>query len=263
MAAPAGSGAVEAYSKTKTRKPAPGVYVKDFVPKASDRTMDEAALRDVASVKNTLEAAKHTDPFKSTAPRELPPGTYGGRKSRRRGGAMIKSIPELIRDLEVPGVDRSTLENALSDLKANDNRHLASYAEGLEENLREPLQAGEDMDGRVRDIVRRIHGMLRMYGRGRRRKTTRRRGGALTKPLPQLLEDLNRDPSKATLENVISDFKTSNIRHLEGRGARLEAQLREGRNRLDYLVQLAKEDIEDILGGRAGGRRRKTTRRRK
>jgi len=84
MAAPAGSGAVEAYSKTKTRKPAPGVYVKDFVPKASDRTMDEAALRDVASVKNTLEAAKHTDPFKSTAPRELPSGTYGGRKTRRR-----------------------------------------------------------------------------------------------------------------------------------------------------------------------------------
>ncbi len=175
MAAAAGSGAVEAYSKTKSRKPAPGVYVKDFVPKTSPRVMDETALRDVASVKNTLEAAKHTDPFKSTAPRELPPGTYGGRKSRRR----------------------------------------------------------------------------------------KRRGGALTKPLPQLLEDLNRDPSKATLENVISDFKTSNIRYLEDRGARLEAQVREGRARLDYLVQLAKEDIEAILGGRAGGRRRKTTRRRK
>jgi hypothetical protein len=89
MAAPAGSGAVEAYSKTKSRKPAPGVYVKDFVPKTSPRVMDEAALRDIASVKNTLEAAKHTDPFKSTTARELPPGTYGGRKhrkTRRRGG---------------------------------------------------------------------------------------------------------------------------------------------------------------------------------
>jgi hypothetical protein len=176
MAAPAGSGAVEAYKNTKSRKATPGVYVKDFVPTASPRLMDESALRDVASVKNTLEAAKHTDPFKSTAPRELPPGTYGGRKKSRR---------------------------------------------------------------------------------------QKRRGGALTKPLPALLEDLNRDPSKATLENVISDFKTSNIRYLEDRGARLEAQLREGRARLDYLVQLAKEDIEAILGGRAGGRRRKTTRRRK
>jgi hypothetical protein len=178
MAAPAGSGAVEAYKTTKSRGATPGVAVKDFVPTASPRLMDETARRTFETARNTLEAAKHTDPFKSTAPRELPPGTYGGRKSRRRkrrGGAMIKSIAEHIRELEVPGVERATLENALSDLKANENRHLASYAEGLEENLREPLGPGEDMDGRVRDIVRRLHGMLRMYGRGRRRKTTRRR----------------------------------------------------------------------------------------
>jgi hypothetical protein len=92
MAAPAGSGAVEAYKNTKSRKSAPGVYVKDFVPTASPRLMDESALRDVASVKNTLEAAKHTDPFKSTTAKELPPGTYGGRKkSRRRGGRRRKT----------------------------------------------------------------------------------------------------------------------------------------------------------------------------
>jgi hypothetical protein len=260
MAAPAGSGAVEAYKNTKSRKAAPGVYVKDFVPTASPRVMDEAALRDVASVKNTLEAAKHTDPFKSTAPRELPPGTYGGRKSRRRktrrrGGAMIKNYAELLRDLERDPTE-TTLRNVLSDFKgADDNPRMRDYGEEYEERLEDPLRPGETRADRVRSIIMNVTGLLRMYGRGRR-------GGALTKPLPALLEDLNRDPSKATLENVISDFKTSNIRYLEGRGAQLEAQLREGRARLDYLVQLAKEAIEAILGGRAGGRRRKTTRRR-
>ncbi len=176
MAAPAGSGAVEAYKNTKVRGATPAVAVKDFVPTASDRLMDDTARRSFEAARNTLEAAKHKDPFKPTAPRELPPGTYGGRKKsrRRRGGAMTKSIRELLRDLEADP-SKSTLDNVLTDLKASGNDVLEAYARGLEQNLREPLRPRETMESRVRENVERVAGILRMYGRGRRRKTTRRR----------------------------------------------------------------------------------------
>jgi hypothetical protein len=179
MAAPAGSGAVEAYKNTKSRKATPGVYVKDFVPTASPRLMDETALRDVASVKNTLEAAKHTDPFKSTTAKEVPPGTYGGRKSRRRktrrrGGAMVKTMQELKADLEREPTE-ATLRNVLSDLKGADNARLKDYAEEMEERLEDDAPPYQNRDDRVRMIVERVVGLLNMQGRGRRRKTTRRR----------------------------------------------------------------------------------------
>ncbi len=102
-------------------------------------------------------------------------GPAGGRRrsTRRRGGAMVKSMRELQRDLEADP-SKSTLDNVLTDLKASDVDELAIWAEMVEENLRQPLRAGETMESRVRDTVERAVGMLRMVGRGRRRKTTRR-----------------------------------------------------------------------------------------
>jgi len=104
----------------------------------------------------------------------LAPGDANEIPFRRRGGAMVKSVRELQRDLE-NDPSKSTLENVLSDLKASGNDVLAAYARGLEENLREPLRPRETMDSRVRANVERVVGVLRMYGRGRRRKVTRRR----------------------------------------------------------------------------------------
>ncbi len=178
MAAPAGSGAVEAYKNTKVRGATPSVAVKDFVPKASDRLMDETARRSFEAARNTLEATKHMDPLKPTAPRgELPPGTYGGRKKsrRRRGGAMIKSYAQLLRDLERDPTE-ATLRNVLSDFKgADDNPRMKDYGEEYEARLEDPLRPGETRADRVRSIIVNVTGLLRMYGRGRRRKTTRRR----------------------------------------------------------------------------------------
>ena len=87
---------------------------------------------------------------------------------------MTKSFRELQRDLEADP-SKSTLENVLTDLKASGNDVLESYARGLERNLQEPLRPRETMESRVRENVERVVGILRMYGRGRRRKTTRRR----------------------------------------------------------------------------------------
>jgi hypothetical protein len=175
MAAPAGSGAVEAYKNTKVRGATPAVAVKDFVPKASDSLMDETARRSFAAANNMIDAAKHPP---RPPPRELPPGTYGGRKKtrrHRRGGAMSKTIRELKADLERDPTE-STLRNVLSDFKgADDNPRLRDYGQEYEDRLEDPLRAGETRADRVRMIIERVVGLLRMYGRGRRRKTTRRR----------------------------------------------------------------------------------------
>ncbi len=177
MAAPAGSGAVEAYKKTKSPGGKPSVSAADFYPKASPAVEAKASSLTAAAKGNLASAYSSHDPFRATGfaapPKELP---KGGKKSRRK---------------------------------------------------------------------------------------TRRRGGALTKPLPALLEDLNRDPSKATLENVVDDFQNSNIRELEVTGRALSRALRAPRPDvpLDHLVEQAKRAIRNVLA-HAGGRRRKTTRRR-
>jgi hypothetical protein len=97
------------------------------------------------------------------------------RKTRRRGGAMIKSYAEHLRDLERDPTE-ATLRNVLSDFKgSDDNPRMRDYGENFEERLEDPLRPGETRADRVRDIIVRVTGLLRMYGRGRRRKTTRRR----------------------------------------------------------------------------------------
>ncbi len=127
-----------------------------------------------------LAGATSGDPFKKSPSKELPPGTYGGRKSRRRktrrrGGAMVKTFRELKADLEREPTE-ATLRNVLSDLKGADNARLREYAEEMEERLEDAAPPYQNRDDRVRMIVERVVGLLDMHGRGRRRrKTTRRR----------------------------------------------------------------------------------------
>jgi hypothetical protein len=88
---------------------------------------------------------------------------------------MSKTIRELKADLERDPTE-STLRNVLSDFKgADDNPRLRDYGQEYEDRLEDPLRAGETRADRVRMIIERVVGLLRMYGRGRRRKTTRRR----------------------------------------------------------------------------------------
>ena len=101
---------------------------------------------------------------------------------------------------------------------------------------------------------------------GGRKSRRRRRGGALTKPLPELLEDLVRNPSKATLENVLSDLKTSRILRLEAHGERLDGILRQplrAGEDIETRVRTITRELIGILRVYLHGGRRKTTRRRK
>lgn len=179
MAAPAGSGAVEAYKTTKSRGANPSVSAAEFVPKASaDVAAKSAALYE--KTKGDLAGATSGDPFKKPPPRELPPGTYGGKKSRRktrrrRGGAMIKSIAEHLADLRASRT-RATLENILSDLEVSGVRALEDYARQVKGNLRD--NAGEEgarMYMASAERMLQAHLPPNQRRGGRRRKTTRRR----------------------------------------------------------------------------------------
>ena len=176
MAAPAGSGAVESYKKTKSPGGKPSVSAAEFVPRASaDVAAKSAALR--KKVEEDVASATSGDPFKKSPPRELPPGTYGGRKKslrRRRGGAMIKSIGEHLADLRASRT-RATLENILSDLEVSGIRDLEDYARLVKGNLRNnPGEEGARlyMGGTERMLETHLPPNQR---RGGRRKTTRRR----------------------------------------------------------------------------------------
>lgn len=98
-------------------------------------------------------------------------------------------------------------------------------------------------------------------GRKSRRKT--RRGGAI-KPVRELIADLEREPTKATLENVISDLKASGDRTLSGYGEgteiRLRMRLRPGET-MEQHVRATIDGLLPLLRAVRGGRR-KTTRRR-
>ncbi len=88
---------------------------------------------------------------------------------------MVKTYAELLRDLERDPTE-ATLRNVLSDFKgADDNPRMKDYGEEYEARLEDPLRPGETRADRVRSIIVNVTGLLRMYGRGRRRKTTRRR----------------------------------------------------------------------------------------
>lgn len=97
----------------------------------------------------------------------------------------------------------------------------------------------------------------------RNRKGTRRRGGAI-KPVRELIADLEREPTKATLENVISDLKASGDRTLSGYGEgteiRLRMRLRPGET-MEQHVRATIDGLLPLLRAVRGGRR-KTTRRR-
>jgi pyruvate-formate lyase len=87
---------------------------------------------------------------------------------------MVKTMQELKADLEREPTE-ATLRNVLSDLKGADNGRLREYAEEMEERLEDAAPPYQNRDDRVRMIVERVVGLLNMQGRGRRRKTTRRR----------------------------------------------------------------------------------------
>ena len=177
MAAPKGVGAVEAYKTTKSRVGPREVGVAEFMPKASPAVEDQAARLAFQAAKNFRDVGFGVERSAEVPGLSTPAGgPKGGRKSRRRrrGGAMTKPLRELIADLE-RDPSKATLENVISDLKASGNRAYEDYGASLEIRLRQPLRAGETMDERVRATIEGVVSMLRMAGRGRRRKTTRRR----------------------------------------------------------------------------------------
>jgi hypothetical protein len=107
----------------------------------------------------------------------------------------------------------------------------------------------------------------RRGGRSLRRKT-RRRGGAMSKSVAQLLNELDDDPSEATLRNVLTELKESG----HALTVRLGQSIEEGLNIKKDAGQLTQQAVNAAINflkdrmrkGRimAGGRRRKTTRRR-
>ncbi len=179
MAAPAGSGAVEAYKITKVRGAKPSVSAAEFVPRASPEVEAKAAALTKEAAASLRAAYSAHDPFKPTGfaatPKELPKGGRSRRrKSRRRGGAMIKTVRELVLDLE-RDPSEATLRNVISDLKESPNDVLRSTAEGQEFALNDDI---DPMPVRVRRIIGLMLPVMRgfQYARGgRKRKTTRRR----------------------------------------------------------------------------------------
>jgi hypothetical protein len=185
MAAPAGSGAVEAYKTTKSRGANPSVSAAEFVPKAAPAVVAKASELHRAAGASARSAVYAQDPFKGTGifkeSRELPPGTYGGKKSRRRktrrrGGAMQKTVRELVVDLE-RDPSEATLRNVLSDLKESPNDVLRVNSQDQERILNVLVRG--DGEPRRREVDRMIRNLLPImrnyqYG-GRRRKTTHRR----------------------------------------------------------------------------------------
>ncbi len=98
------------------------------------------------------------------------------------------------------------------------------------------------------------------------RKTRRRRGGAMIKSVAELIEDLERNPTEATMRNVFSDLQSSGNPQLERYGRHMEERLGgdPGVNRDELAPLLARQVVRYLREGRFGGRRRrKTTRRRR
>jgi hypothetical protein len=181
MAAPEGKTAKEAYATTKMRS-SPAGSAADFVPKASPAVVAKAAELHRAAGENLRAAVAAQDPFRPTGyfadDKELPKGGRKSRrrKTRRRGGAMSKTLRELVVDLE-RDPSESTLRNVLTDLKESPNAVLRVNAESQDRALQDPIRAGdESMSRRVRRIIGIMLPMMRGFQyAGRRRKTTRRR----------------------------------------------------------------------------------------
>jgi hypothetical protein len=268
MAAPAGSGAVEAYKKTKSPGGKPLVSAAEFVPKASESTKKEL-VNIYSKVKADRDAALASSNFLRptgmyAAAGELPAETLpkGGRRKsrrRRRGGALTKPLPELLMDLQ-RNPSKATLENVISDFKASGIRHLEQKAPILEHQLRggAPIEYSIEVASRAIETVLAPGDVNEI--------PFRRRGGAMVKGVRELLRDLETDPSKSTLENVLSDLKASGNDVIESYARGLEENLREPlrpRETMESRVRTNVERVAGILRMYGRGRRRKTTRRRK
>jgi len=267
MAAPAGSGAVEAYKTTAVRGAKPSVSATEFVPRASaDVAAKSDALR--KKVEEDVAGATSGDPFKKPPPRELPPGTYGGkksrRKSRRRGGAMGKSVAQLLNELD-DDPSEASLRNVLSELKESGHAWTVAFAHSMEKGLNDHKAAGtltgqliQAGIGYVKDRIRK--GRIKDGGR----RKTRRRGGAMIKTFAEHLEDLRASRTRATLENILSDFEQSGVRVLEEYARVVKQNLRDnpGEEGARLYFASAESMLRRHIPVEGRGRRRKTTRRR-
>ena len=126
------------------------------------------------------------------------------------GGAMIKTLPELLADLRESPTE-ATLRNVLSDMKESGNQEIVRYAEYNERylNLLTPLQK----QSQVLMIVREVMNFLPRHIM---------RGGAMIKNFRELLADIRADPSESTLLNVLSDMKESDQDPVRSYGQSLE-----------------------------------------
>jgi hypothetical protein len=272
MAAPAGSSAVEAYKNTKSRGAKPGPAAA-FVPKTSPEVEAKAGELHGKAIKNVWEAASAQDPFRPTGEftpaGELPRGTYGGKKSRRRktrrGGAMGKSAAQLLNELD-DDPSEASLRNVLSELKNSGDAWTVAFAHAMERGINAHKAAGtltgqllQGGIGYVKDRIRK--GKIKDGGR----RKTRRRGGAMVKSMRELKADLERDPTEATLRNVLSDLKGADNGRLREYAEEMEERLEDDappyQNREDRVRMLV-ERVVGLLNMHGRGRRRKTTRRR-
>ncbi len=102
-----------------------------------------------------------------------------------------------------------------------------------------------------------------------RHRKTRRRGGAMSKTFEELLFNLEDEPSKSTLENVITELKASGDDVLESFARLFERELQKPLRARETMESRVREIIKRVVAvlqmhdKKRGGRRRKTTRRRK
>ncbi len=172
------------------------------------------------------------------------------------GGAMIKTLPELIADLRASPTE-ATLRNVLSDLKESnyeDIVRMAEYNEAYLDGLT-PLQK----QSQVLMIVREVMNFLPRYVG---------RGGAMTKYFRELVADIQADPSESTLLNVISDMEESEHDPVKAYAQTLKQYLQGLRpDQKEAAIASVYERLLPFLQifanreRRRGGGRRKTTRR--
>jgi hypothetical protein len=183
----------------------------------------------------------------------MPKNRRSSKRTPRRGGAMIKTIAELLEDLQASRT-RATLENIISDLEQSGDRELEAHARVVKLALqRNPGEEGARVYLPITE--RFLKERLPAGDMAAAPPAGGRRGGAMSRSPEELIADLERDPSRATLENVVDEFLNSGTPLLEATGRALRSELQEGPARpLDEQIRLAKGVLGRVIreGGRPG-----------
>jgi hypothetical protein len=201
------------------------------------------------------------------------------KRTPRRGGAMSKSVAQLLNELD-DDPSEASLRNVLSELKESGHAWTVEFAHSMERGINAHKAAGtltgQLLQGGISYVKDRMRkGRIKDGGR----RKTRRRGGAMSKTLRELVVDLERDPSESTLRNVLTDLKESPRAMLranaEDQERALDAPIREEdeprprRVRRIIGIMLPMMRALQYVGGRRkttrrdrGGRRKRSTRRR-